>query len=346
MQKNKTKIKIMTFWVVMMLLSMISKVEAQRTLIDVRMDSSAILIGEQTKLSYTLTTDKEGGAVMLLPVDTLMKGVEIVSVSKPDSSIIENDRLQVKQDLLITSFDSSLYLLPPLMAVQGNDTIYGKQVALKVSTVPVKADKPNEFNDIKSIWEAPFVWADYYPLMGGLLGLLLLLALAYYLYKRWKNKKSLLPSFKAEEPILPPHEQALKELNALKERKLWQQGKDKEYYTILTEILRKYIDERFDVNAMESTSAEILDVLKKNKEVASVYDGLRDVLVVSDFVKFAKMKPMPDENDRSMNFAFYFIDETTVVEEPEDEEVEAKASTVSAGLKTNVEKVEPKEGKE
>lgn len=86
---------------------------AQQTLIDVKIDSAAILIGEQTVLHLTVTTDKDKPVQIVIPNDTLMRGVEVLSLSKADSSVIENDRLLIKQDILITSFDSSLYLLPP-----------------------------------------------------------------------------------------------------------------------------------------------------------------------------------------------------------------------------------------
>ena len=120
---------------------------AQRPLIDVAIDSAAILIGEQTTLHLTVTADKDRPVQIVIPNDTLMTGVEVLNLSKADSTEIENDRLVIKQDVLITSFDSSLYLLPPLKVIDGVDTVYSNQVALKVSTIPVNVDKPEEFND-------------------------------------------------------------------------------------------------------------------------------------------------------------------------------------------------------
>ena len=75
-----------------------------------------------------------------------------------------------------------------------------------------------------------------------------------------RERKSLIP-FKKEEPKLPPHEQALKELDAIKQQKLWQQGRSKEYYTLITETLRRYMVDRFGINAMEMTSDEILALI-------------------------------------------------------------------------------------
>ena len=120
---------------------------------------------------------------------------------------------------------------------------------------------------------------------------LFLICVIAYIVKRIRAKKSLIP-FKKEEPKLPPHEQAIKELDEIKQQKLWQQGRSKEYYTLITDTLRKYIEERFGINAMEMTSGEILELIRKNSEAQSVYDNLRQILQLADFVKFAKMNPL------------------------------------------------------
>lgn len=291
------------------------KAYAQKSLIDVAIDSAAILIGEQTTLHLTVTTDKDRPVQIVIPNDTLMAGVEVLNLSMPDSSVIENNRLLIKQDILITSFDSSLYLLPPLKVIDGVDTVYSNQVALKVTTIPVNVDKPEEFNDIKEVWKPPFVLADYYPLIYGILLALFLICVIGYIIQRIRAKKSLIP-FRKPEPKLPPHEQAVKELDEIKQQKLWQQGRSKEYYTQITDTLRKYIVDRFDINAMEMTSAEILDIIRKNTEARSVYDNLRQILQLSDFVKFAKMNPLPDENDLSLMNAYLFVNQTRVAEAP------------------------------
>ena len=297
----------------------------QRPLIDVAIDSAAILIGEQTVLHLTVTADQDRPVQVVIPNDTLMAGVEVLNLSKPDSTMIENNRMVIKQDVLITSFDSSLYLLPPLKVIDGTDTVYSNQVALKVSTLPVNVENPEEFFDIKQVWKPPFVLADYYPIIIGILLVLLLAALAWYIWKRMRERKSLIP-FKKEEPKLPPHEQAIKELDAIKQQKLWQQGRSKEYYTLITETLRRYMVDRFGINAMEMTSDEILALIKQTTEAQSVYDNLRQILSLADFVKFAKMNPLPDENDLSLMNAYLFVNQTKVVElpKPEDESTEKK----------------------
>lgn len=178
---------------------------------------------------------------------------------------------------------------------------------------------------------------------------LFLICVIAYIVKRIRAKKSLIP-FKKEEPKLPPHEQAIKELDEIKQQKLWQQGRSKEYYTLITDTLRKYIEDRFGISAMEMTSGEILDLIRKNSEAQSVYDNLRQILQLADFVKFAKMNPLPDENDLSMMNAYLFVNQTKVEEVPEptasqdgvDREVNGaltgKSTTASPGSQDGIDR--------
>ncbi len=301
-----------------------TKLYAQQTLIDVSIDSAAILIGEQTVLHLTVTTDNGKNVIVPIPNDTLMTGVEVLNIAKADTTVIDNNRLLIKQDILITSFDSSLYLLPPFKVIDQTDTIYSNQVALKVSTIPVNIDKPDEFNDIKETWDPPFVLADYYLLIYGVLFACFLICLIGYILKRLRNRQSIIP-FKKQEPKLPPFEMAMKELDEIKQQKLWQQGRNKEYYTLLTDTLRKYMVNRFGINAMEMTSGEILELIRLESEANSSYNSLKQILELADFVKFAKLHPLPDENELSLMNAYLFVNQTKVVEVASPEE--SKEST-------------------
>lgn len=301
-----------------------TKLYAQQTLIDVSIDSAAILIGEQTVLHLTVTTDNGKNVIVPIPNDTLMTGVEVLNIAKADTTVIDNNRLLIKQDILVTSFDSSLYLLPPFKVIDQTDTIYSNQVALKVSTIPVNIDKPDDFNDIKDTWDPPFVLADYYLLIYGVLFACFLICLIGYILKRLRNRQSIIP-FKKQEPKLPPFEMAMKELDEIKQQKLWQQGRNKEYYTLLTDTLRKYMVNRFGINAMEMTSGEILELIRLESEANSSYNSLKQILELADFVKFAKLHPLPDENELSLMNAYLFVNQTKVVEVASPEE--SKEST-------------------
>jgi hypothetical protein len=296
------------------------KLQAQGTLIDVKIDNPDIFIGEQTVIQLTVTTDQGKLVYWPIPLDTLMTGVEVLALSKPDSTTIDNNRLMIKQDVLITSFDEELYLLPPFKVIDDGDTILSNQVALKVSTIEVNVDAPEEFFDIKDVWKPPFVLADYYPLIFGILLILFMICVIGYIIQRLRKNKASVPLLKKDEPKLPPHELAIRELNEIKLQKLWQQGRNKEYYTQITDTLRRYIHRRFDINAMEMTSYEILEIITRENDAQSVYDTLRQILQLADLVKFAKWRPLPDENDLSMAYAYLFVNQTKQVEMVKSEE--------------------------
>lgn len=123
--------------------------------------------------------------------------------------------------------------------------------------------------------------------------------------------------------LVPPYDRAIQALHELKDSKLWQQGQEKAYYTTLTEILREYIDERFHINAMEMTSSQIIETLHRNEEIKAVNRQLRDILEMADFVKFAKMRPLPDDNEQVMRYAETFVEET----KPEEKAPESENQT-------------------
>ncbi len=158
--------------------------------------------------------------------------------------------------------------------------------------------------------------------------------LIYWLVKVFKNRKvAEIPE--ANEPQRPAHEIAIEQLTALKNEKLWQQNKIKEYHTQLVDILRVYITNRFGVSALEQTSMDLLGELVKlcSKEP---YDILKQILILADLVKFAKWNPLPNENDKSMADAFAFVDATKELPvEEEQTEVDGNSQSTCSELGKN-----------
>lgn len=289
-----------------------------QTTVRATIDSAAIMIGEQTRIHLDISQEK--GKAIQLPVysGTLMKGIEILEASKPDTQEVDDRIIRIKQDYLVTSFDAGLYYIPPFKLVSGSDTIHSNTLGLKVITLPVDTVK-KDFKDIKGIMTPEFVWADYHFIVLSILMALFLIVMGIYAYMRHKKNKPFLIT-KRPEPQLPPHIKAVSELENIKHEKLWQQGREKDYYTRLTDVLRVYLTDRFGVNALEMTSGEILSEMQRYPETQTVYQSLKQILELSDFVKFAKLHPIPDENEQSMMNALYFIDSTKPVE-PAPEEV-------------------------
>jgi len=311
--------------ILMLLLLWSTVVSAQTAVIKASIDSTQLLIGEQTKIYLEVAVDKDTPLQLPLQADTLMKGIEVLEISKIDTMDIGNGRIQFKYDFLVTSFDSALYLLPPFELISGIDTFYSNELALKVSTLPVDTES-EQFYDIKDVVNPEFVIWDYLDyILYPSLALLLIAAMIYFWY-RVKAKKTLLP-FKREVVALPPHIIALKELDTLKEKKLWQHSKIKEYHSEITDTLRMYLEKRFDVSAMELTSGEILGKLKGISDADHAIDNLKQILLLADVVKFAKYQPLPDENELSLMNAYLFVNNTKIEEitpESSEEDLDAK----------------------
>jgi hypothetical protein len=293
-------------------------VSAQQSVITASIEPGQILIGEQTVIRLQVATDK--GTSIQLPVipDTLMRGVEVLSISMPDTVDIGNNRIQINYNYLITSFDSALYLIPPFRLIADMDTFYSNELALKVSTVPVDTES-KQFYDVKNVMNPPLVLADYIDILFYILGFLLLILLILYIVFRRKKNKPLIP-FKKPEIILPPHIRAIQELDKLKAQKMWQQGKEKEFHSKISDIIRKYIEERFDIGAMEMTSKQILRRANGVSDMDSSYNYLEQILLLADLVKFAKYRSLPEENELSMMNAYLFVNDTQIEEKPTENE--------------------------
>ena len=145
--------------------------------------------------------------------------------------------------------------------------------------------------------------------------------MAAYLIATRKVKVNIIPQKKK----LPPYEIAVRRLNALKEAGLWERGQEKDYYTRLIDILRDYLQERFGINAMEMTSQQIVKALSANEATRMPNRHMRNIVEIADFVKFAKARPLPDDNVKAFNNAMQFVEETRPAPEPDAESADGSA---------------------
>lgn len=288
---------------------------AQSVTVEAKIDSLQILIGEQAKIQLQVAMDAKQRAVLPAYADTIVRGVEIVETAKPDTQFLnDRQRLLITQEYTVTSFDSALYYLPPMVVTVDNKEYKSKALALKVYSMPVDTLHPDQFFGQKTVMKAPFVWEDWYGLIGCSFLALPLLVLLIYFIIRIRDNKPIIRKVKVE-PKLPPHQAAMKEIERIKSEKVWQKGLPKEYYTELTDALRTYIKDRFGFNALEMTSSEIIDNLMEINDKEAIAD-LKELFQTADLVKFAKHDPQMNENDANLINAIDFINET---KQPEEE---------------------------
>lgn len=299
---------------VLLCLLSVGKAVAQSVTVEAKIDSLQILIGEQAKIQLQVAMDAKQRAIFPVYTDTIVKGVEVIETAKPDTQFLnDRQRMLITQEYTVTSFDSALYYLPPMPVTVDGEIYKSKALALKVYSIPVDTLHPEHFFGQKEIMKAPFVWEDWYGLIGCSFLALPLLILLIYLIIRIRDNKPIIRKVKVE-PKLPPHQAAMKEIERIKSEKVWQKGNSKEYYTELTDTIRIYIKERFGFNALEMTSAEIIDRLLEIKDKEAIAD-LKFLFQTSDLVKFAKHNPLMNENDANLINAIDFINETKQQEE-------------------------------
>lgn len=298
---------------------------AQSVTVDATIDSLQILIGEQAKIKLQVALDADKRAIFPVYTDTLVRGVEVVDIAKPDTQMLNDGRRSlITQEYTITSFDSALYYLPPMEVLVDNKTYRSKALALKVYSMPVDTLHPDQFFGPKTVMQAPFAWEDWYVSITCAILFVPFLLLLIYLVKRICDNKPIIRKVKVE-PKLPPHQLAMKEIERIKSEKVWQKGQPKEYYTELTDTLRAYIKDRFGFNALEMTSSEIIDKLMDMKDKEAISD-LRSLFQTADLVKFAKHNPMMNENDANLINAIDFINET---KEKEDENAKPQPTEIT-----------------
>ncbi|MBT3621608.1 MAG: hypothetical protein HN535_02500, partial [Flavobacteriales bacterium] len=225
----------------------------------------------------------------------LADGIEIIKQGKLDT----NENL-ISQNFIITVWDSGSYYIPPISFSENSKT---QGLLLNVQTVIL--EEGAELKDIKQPMKAPIGWSDIWPWLVGII----VLALIIFLLKKYVfNKKD---EVKIEKPkvIIPADITAIQQLTALDEAQVWQAGNIKQYYTELSEIIRRYTENRFNFIALELATDEIISELKSkvnNEQLASI----TILLQRADLAKFAKSKPDENENKESMQLAKHFVGQT------------------------------------
>lgn len=289
----------------------------------VAVDTTAVKIGEQ--LNYTLQIKADSTAQVLFPETPVFAPFELLESFPVDTLKAQSHYLYTKKYALI-QFDSGDYFLPQQQVMVDGFSKIAALIPIRVNTIEVDTLKQNLY-DIKPLTA---VEKDYAALISRILwglaiGLLLLGMLYTYLFQ--KRKKEL----KARE--LPPFERAIEELKALENKRLTKQEEFKAYYSRLTEVVRRYLEEEAKIDALESTSEELLSKLTLRKDAGSLdldnntLKSLRTVLQNADLVKFAKSLPEVHTATEDRKVVEHVVIETKeALPEPTEEELRQKAA--------------------
>lgn len=304
-------------YILLLLVTMFMPIKSfgQNVLVEAKIDSLEIMIGEQTVLNLKVTLDANLNAILPTFQDSIVKGVDVLSQSPIDTSFVnEGKKMTLSRNYIITSFDSALYRIPPIEVMVDTIAYKSNPIALKVNTIPLTDEDLENIFGAKDVLSPPFIWKDWIKEIVMTLLLFPSIGLIAFLIIRLLDNKPIIRKVKVEKK-LPAHTLAMQEIERIKQEKSFHTDNDvKKYYTELTDIIREYIKDRFSFNAQEMTSAEIIEQLKNSDDKTAISE-LRDLLQISDLVKFAKYYPDMRENDVNLMKAVEFINVTKNIEE-------------------------------
>ena len=232
-------------------------------------------------------------------IDILKRG-DLVRTADADSNII------VQQQLTLMTFDTGYVQIPSLQLslLTPHSSLLTNPIDLYVTTIAV--DTTQAYKPLMPPIEQPISMKEVFP---WLLGALLLVLAGLVIWYILKHRKPRLDENgePIKGPVVPPYTKAIGDLENLKQQKLWQVGKIKEYYSSLTDIAREYIEGQFGVNAVEMTTDDILEEVKELRFEEELYGKLKDTMELADLVKFAKYTATSLESDNAMTDMTDFV---------------------------------------
>ena len=327
-----------------LLLLLIGNIGFSQNSISVTAQQDTILIGDHLIIDVVLRTDNVNDLVSIdftgwrdlinlaYPEDTinLEKNTTAVIIGNNEWGIsdqyfstpvevmegwFKNGNTITKQ-IKISIYDYGIWVLPSPKITNKSGKRYPELEPARIWVLPANmgmAQDSIKLMPIKDIIAEGESWEDY-KIWFYLLGFALLAPLLIKLF--WKRKKDEEITVE-KEIIIPAHKKALTALQSLKSEELWQSGNIKKYQSELTAIVRRYLGDRFDVNALEMTTDEISRALR-NKDFDTKHSAtLQRILTIADLVKFAKATPPLEINAEFMDEAVAFI-ESTKKEDVED----------------------------
>ena len=270
-----------------------------------------MLVGQQVVLTVAATTD-EHAEVVFPSEGQLPMGVESLGPVEIPDEPAGSGKVLHQRGYVLTSFYDTLYYLPPLDVQVDGQSYKTNQLALKVLTIEVDTTDYEKYFGPKDVQDNPFNWElDDWAIPFWLSVLLLvLMAAGYYLYLRLRDNKPVIARIRIVKRLLP-HQKAMRAIEQIKAERMVTADDPKEYYTRLTEALRKYIEERYGFSAMEMTSDEIIGRLMSTDDKESLSE-LSQLFQTADLVKFAKYSTLINENDANLVSAIDFINKTKV----------------------------------
>ncbi len=288
-----------------------------------RFTPDTVMIGDQ--FSLYLDIDKDVAQEIQLPQfekNRITPQIEMLGIDRIDTLRQDGRRLRIRVTYRLTSFDEGTHTLggfpvvwsPSLSDAKAGkgDTVFAPEtMRLTVGTFEIDTAKQQIF-DIKRPLNTPLIFDEIKEYVYWGAAAAVLLAVIIYLVIKYVRRRK---GRTGPKRVVPPHVAAIRALEKLHSRKLWQNGKHKEYYSHLADIVRIYIERRYGIGAMEMTSDQILEAVREVND-ERLREKLRELFSLADLVKFAKMAPAPEDNEQAYFDAYFYVEETKELPEP------------------------------
>lgn len=293
--------------------------------------SDTILLGDHFFLE--LDIDKDVAQEIQLPQfekNQLTPQIEVLGIDGIDTLSREGRRINLRITYRLTSFDEGTHAVGgfPVVwttgvpqnqgqanaaPVAGDTVLAPEQMRLTVTTFDIDTTKQQIF-DIKRPMNTPLIFAEVKGMVFWGVGIAILLAGIIYLIIWYVRRRR---GLTGPRRVIPPHVLAIRALEKLHSRKLWQNGRHKEYYSTMADIVRVYMERRYDIPAMEMTTDQILAAVREVND-EHLREKLRELFGLADLVKFAKMAPGPEDNEQAYFDAYFYVEETKEIADPSE----------------------------
>ncbi|MBP3682903.1 MAG: hypothetical protein J6I87_06465 [Rikenellaceae bacterium] len=313
----------------MLFLAVSATAQSERPEVRATLTPDSVLLGDEVLL--TIDVRKDQVQVIGFPTFDTGENGELELIEELPLDTIERDgrRQHLRKRYRLAAYGEGTLALgrTPLLYLDKNinDTIYSAD-SLVLYIEPIEIDTTTmTINDVKRPREMPLRWGEIsgYLWRGAVVVLLLVALVALIIWLIHKYNVKMPNPFRPKE-VVPPHVVAIKALEALHHQKLWQNNRHKDYYSALTDILRRYLADRYEFGAMEMTSDEIVAALREQELPDKSRRNLIEILRTADLVKFAKAVPDEQYNEQAYLDAYYFVEETKAVEVIEAESDETR----------------------
>lgn len=299
----------------MAVFALLGGLKAQDVEVEGKVESTDVQVGKPFTLNLSLKVPY-GWFVEWndFTTDTLSEQLDIIKRSDVERTADADSNVIVKQQLTLMTFDTGQVQVPPIALKYARSfddpnrlKAYTDPIDLYSTTIAV--DTTLAYKPIVEPIAAPVQMKEVFP---WILAVLLLALAAFGIWYWLKHRKTKVDAEGniVRGPVIPPYDKAVGDLETLRQQKLWQSGKVKEYFSSLTDIAREYIEGQFGVNAVEMTTDDILEEIKPLHFSQETYDKLKDTMEVADLVKFAKYSSTNLESENAMNSMTEFVNES------------------------------------